>query len=260
MVAQTNRRSAFTWLAALAAAGLLSACGGGGDDSPSGTGGAAITEGAYGGTITGGSASAFQMLVLDSGEVWAMYGVQGASSFAVSGFVQGTINASNGSFTSSGMKDFGTTPATTATVSGTYTSAPAISGNWTAAGVTATFSGGPIAGSTYNYNTAAAVSSVAGAWNLTSIYGDSVALTIQSNGSFSADDGTGCIVSGSLSPRPGGKNVFNVSVTFGAGCNPPGATGSGIAVAYPLNNGQTQLVVGLVESSRTAGTAVFGVR
>lgn len=256
----------FAMLAAVAA--LAAGCGGGGGGSsasannppPSGT---AITEGAYSGNITGGTVPAFQMLVLDGGEVWAMYGTQSGSTFGVVGFVQGTLNVNTTAltFTSTNARDFGVSPSSAATVSGSYTSAPAISGSLTTSAGTVQFAGGPIAGSTYNYNTAPSLAAIAGTWTVFSTGGGSATLTIQSSGAYSADDGTGCIISGNLTPRPGGKNVFNVTTTYGSNCGTQsGATGGGIAVAYPLTNGQTQLVVGLIKNDRSLGIAVFGQR
>lgn len=262
----TKLRPIVTLFAAVAA--LSAGCGGGGSSAPTPPpppppSGTPITEGAYSGTVTGGTANAFEMLVLEGGEIWALYGIDSATGFNVGGFVQGTINANTTSlsFTSTGARDFGTNPSSAATVSGSYTSAPTISGSLTTAVGTVQFSGGPIAGSTYNYSATPSLSAISGTWNVFSSGGGSAALTIQASGAYSADDGTGCIISGNLTPRPSGKNVFNVTTTYGANCgSQSGATGGGVAVSYPLTNGRTQLVVGLVKSDRTLGTAVIGLR
>ena len=89
----------------------LASCGGGGSDSPAPSAGP-TAEGVYGGTLTGSTSSAFQLLVLENGEFWAMYGTQTASAFGVAGFIQGSGTSNNGSYTSSNTKDFGVNPAT----------------------------------------------------------------------------------------------------------------------------------------------------
>jgi hypothetical protein len=83
---------------------------------------------------------------------------------------------------------------------------------------------------------------------------------VASNGAFPASSG-GCSYTGTVAPRASGKNVFSVSMTFGAApCALAGQTATGMAVAYPLSNGQTQLVVAAVDASRSYGAAAFGTR
>ena len=51
-------------------------------------------------------------------------------------------------------------------------------------------------------------------------------------GAFTASSSLGCNFAGTVLPRPSGKNVFNVSLTFGpAPCALPGQAAAGIAVA-----------------------------
>jgi hypothetical protein len=64
-----------------------------------------------------------------------------------------------------------------------------------------------------------------------------------------------------VTPRASGKNVFNLELRFGpAPCELPGQNATGIAVAYPLASGQTQLLVTAVDGTRAYGAAAFGVR
>ena len=95
---------------ALAFTAALAACGGGGDDEAATSGSGATAEGVYGGTLTG-SSNAFQLLVLENGEFWALYGIPSASTFGVTGFLQGAGTSSNGTFTAASTKDFGFIPA-----------------------------------------------------------------------------------------------------------------------------------------------------
>jgi hypothetical protein len=220
-------------------------------------------EGVYGGTLTGSTSSAFEMLVLDTGEFWSLYGTQTSTNFVVAGFVQGTGNASNGSFASSNAKDFGFRPAVADTVNASYNkTAKTISGTVSSTVGTVSFSGGPIAGSLYNYDASASLSTVSGSWSTTSTTGETIALSVNSSGALAATSSLGCSFTGTVTPRPSGKNVFNVTLSFGpAPCALSGQTATGIAVAYPLpSGGLTQLIVGVTDSARTLGVAAFGTR
>lgn len=243
---------------------ILAGCGGGGSSSPPPppTPGPSA-EGVYGGTLTGSRSTAFQLLVLENGDFWSLYGTQTGSVFSIAGFVQGTGTSTNGSFTSSNGKDFGVFPAVAGTLSATYdATAKTISGNVTGTGTnTVTFSGGPIAGSLYNYNAAASLTTVAGSWSTTSLTGEGVALTVAASGAFTALSSLGCSFTGTFTPRASGKNVFDVSIVFGAApCGLPGQSASGIALAYPLTNGKTQLLAAATDSTRSRGAVVFGTR
>lgn len=248
--------------AAIAIVVALAGCGGGGGGDSGSAGGAGLrAEGVYGGALTGSTSSAFQMLVLENGEYWALYGTRTPSTFFVAGFVQGSGTSNNGNFTSSNARDFGFAPAVAGSVSATYTATPTITGTVSTAQGNVGFSGGAIAGSLYDYDTPASLSTVVGSWTLTQLNGEGMAMTIASNGSFSAVSTLGCSFSGTVVPRASGKNVFNVSLTFGAApCALPGTGASGIAVAYPISGGQTQLLVAVTEGSRTYGAAAYGTR
>ena len=244
----------------LVGAMALSGCGGG-DDSGSPSAGPSA-EGVYGGTLTDSTSNAFQLLVLENGDFWAVYATQASTLMEVAGFVQGSGTFSNGSFTSSNAKDFGFSPAVAATASARYdATAKTISGTLSSSARTVTFDGGPIAGSSYDYNAAASLTTLAGSWSTTSLTGETVALTISPAGAFTGTSSLGCSFGGTVAPRASGKNVFNVSLTFGAApCALPGQIATGIAVANTLSSGRTQLLVAVVDSTRTYGTAAFGSR
>jgi hypothetical protein len=246
-------------LGCIAIASVLVACGGGGDDAPSS---APTAEGVYGGTLTGSTSSAFQLLVLENGEFWAMYGTRTPNFFGVAGFIQGSGTSNNGSFASSNTKDFGFSPALAGTTSATYNAgAKTITGTVASGSGSVGFTGGPIQGSLYNYDAPASLNTVSGPWSTTSLTGETVVINIAGGGSFTASSSGGCAFSGSVVPRASGKNVFSVALTFGAApCVLPGQSASGIAVAYPLASGQTQLLVAVVNGGRTLGAAVFGTR
>jgi hypothetical protein len=238
----------------------LLGCGGGGDDDSPATGPTA--EGVYGGTLTGSPSRNFQLLVLENDEAWAIYGTQTSTSFLVAGFVQGVGASKSGSFTSSNARDFGFSPAASGTVNATYdAAAKTVSGLISGTAGNVTFNGGPVAGSLYDYNTPAQLSAAAGAWSLTALTGEDVSLNVSAAGALTAISEFGCRFTGTLTPRPSGKNVFNVALTFGASpCVLAGQPATGIAIIYPLASGRVQIVFAGFNSARTIGTAAFGTR
>ncbi|WP_426148278.1 hypothetical protein [Polaromonas sp. DSR2-3-2] len=254
-----------TTLALAISAVLLSACGGG-SDSPAPAPAPVVVgptaEGVYVGTSTGSKIPGFQMLILENGDLWTLYGTQTSTQFLVGGILQGTGTSSNGSFTSLDAKDFGGNPAIPGTFKATYDAiAKTISGTATANANTVTFNGGPSPGSLYNYTIAASLTNIAGSWVTTSTSGETVNVNIAAAGTFSAVGGSGCRFSGTVTPRASGKNVFDTKMTFGpAPCGLAGQTASGIAVSYPLATGKTQLILAQVDSTRTYGSAAFGTR
>ena len=247
-------------LSVLVACTALAGCGGGGDSSTPVVVGP-TAEGAYSGTTTGARNSDFSLLILENGDFWTLYGNRISGQFLVSAVIQGSGNSTNGSFTSSNVKDFGVMPALAGTLNATYNAtAKTISGTIAAGASTISFSGGP-ADALYNYNTAASLANIVGSWVTTSTSGETVNINIASAGTFSAAGSSGCNFSGTVKPRTSGKNVFETTMTFGpAPCGLPGQTASRIALSYPLVSGQTQLVLAQVDSTRAFGSAAFGTR
>lgn len=241
---------------------LLAGCGGGGgggSDDP--VAGPPLAEGQYGGTLTGSAYPSFQMLVLDGGEYWVTYGIQTSTDFLVAGFVQGSGTSSNGTFTSNNARDFGSAPSVAASLTATYTATPTLSGSLSNNSGSVSFSGAAIVGSTYNYGTAAVLSTVVGSWSLGTLSGETIALNIDSGGAFTATSSLGCSFTGTVAPRPSGKNVYNVSLTFaGSPCALPNTSATGIAIAYPTGSGQTQLLVAVKDAARAYGTLAYGTR
>lgn len=252
------KKSIFS-LAILAA---LAACGGGGSDPAPAPVVADRPEGLYGGTLTGSTSSDFLMLVLENGELWSLYGTQTGSTFGASGFVQGTMSVTGNSFSATDIRDYGFAPARMGTAAGTFSKAAGtITGNIVAGGQTVSFTGGPVAGSLYNYDSPAVLASASGPWTLSSLDGDTVFLNVQSNGNLTATTAFGCSFSGNVASRPSGKNVFDATITFGPSpCVLANETVSGIALAYPIGSGQSQLLVAMENGTRLFGNAAFGVR
>jgi hypothetical protein len=264
--AQTMKSILSTWrsmrtvfAAVTSASVLLAGCGGGGGGGEPVPVINAKAEGVYEGSLSGSSSTYFQMLVLENDEYWALYGRPVGGQFGVAGFIQGQGTSSNGQFASSSARDFGLSPPLAGTVAANY-SASNIGGTVATSAGAIGFSGVPIASTTYVYATPARPSDIAGVWSLGALDGSRVTLTIDASGAFTGSAG-GCLLSGTIRPRATGKNVFNVALGFGASpCASPNSSGAGVAISYPLTASSRQLIVVGVNPSRTAGTALFGVR
>lgn len=257
-------RTGKSLLSGFVVAGLLSACGGGGGDggSSTGTSGPSATpEGAYTGTTLSSSSSALRVLVLEDGQFWSLYGSEIGGTLFVAGLVQGQGTSSGSSFTSTSVKDFGVAPAVSATLSASFVPATSFSGTIGSAGSSIGFTTTVIPASTFNYNSPALISAVSGAWTLSTIDGDTIAASIGATGALTARSASGCNISGTITPRASGKNVFNVSLSFGASpCLLPGQQAAGIALYTAPTATLRQLVIAVVDPSRTYGTAAFGTR
>jgi len=257
---RTTLASATAFFAAL----TLSACGGGGSDNNSGpplTPPPAVNQGVYAGTTSNPSAPAFELLVLEDGAVWSIYGTQTPSAFLVQGFVQGQAGFNAGKVTSSNIRDHGVFPAAAGKLSGTYDATPSVSGQITYPSGTVSFTSSAIASSTYNYQSAAQLSDVAGSWSVNLTTGETASLTISNTGVVGGVSSLGCNFTGQVAPRASGKNVFNVSLTFSsAPCALPGQTATGVGLSYPTGSSQRQLIVLVQDTSRSAGVAAFGTR
>ena len=247
-------------LLSLVAASALAACGGGGD------GGGAATpfpvQGGWEGSATSGEV--VQAIVLEDGALWAISGPSSGSSFYPTDLFQGTLQATGGTLSSSNLRgyDFNTNGAISGTIAGSYvagtsmtlTATPAGSSTGIGVNVTAALT------ANYDYNQPALLAAIAGSWPGFFSSSESGTVAVQSNGNFSTTTSLGCQVTGTATPRASGKNVFNVSLTFGAApCNLPGGTGSGIAVV--TRSGTTsQLAVAVTTPDRAFGGAFFGRR
>jgi hypothetical protein len=77
---------------------------------------------------------------------------------------------------------------------------------------------------------------------------ETLSFGVSALGVVNGSGSSGCHYSGFVTPRPSGKNVYNVSLTFaGAPCILAGQQVSGVAVVYAIDLYTMQLVVGLVE-------------
>jgi hypothetical protein len=108
-------------------------------------------------------------------------------------------------------------------------------------GATTTFSGGPVPGSTYDYNAHADVGSVVGNWVLMDTKGQQVAVDIKPDGSVSGQER--CAFSGRIEPDPGGKNILRLRFTMPC-LDPQGLSAyDGFVLSFPMDSGTTQLLL-----------------
>lgn len=202
-----------TRIAAIAASTVLAACGGGGDGGSVGgsSGTTATAEGVWSGTLASGvSVSA---AILENGETWGVY----TSGSLIVGALYGNTTSSGTTLSGSGVAfDVVARSSSNGTFTGTFNPKSTIRISSSDGGV---FTG------TYDteYDQPAVLSNVAGSFNGQGVSGNStvqsIPLSIASNGTVTVPGTADCSAAGTLTPRPTGKNIFNVSVTFtGTNC------------------------------------------
>lgn len=272
------KRIAWMTLCLLAAVSLAS-CGGDGGDEVVGTPAGPSAEGYYAGSLAvtafpaqpgnptlPNTSTAFQMLVLENGQFWTIYGTPNGAALDVEGFAQGTGTSNGSLFIAGGVRNFANpppAPATSAVASTSYNaSAKSISGTITDSATTSTITSVPQGASAYNHATAASLNTLFGLWTVQGPANDVYALNVAADGSFTATPSVlpGCPFSGSFVPRAGGKNVFNVTVTNGVAlCTSPGLVSTGVALQVPAGAG-SQLTFATLSADRQLGAVVSGVR
>jgi hypothetical protein len=208
--------------AALGLTVLLAACGGGGDSSPA-PAPTTTAEGFWGGTASTGVSVA--LAILENGETWGVY----TSSGSIVGALYGNTTSSGTTLSGSG-KDFNIPSRTvsSASYSGTFTAKSTMNVTTSAGG---SFSG------IYDtaYDQPASLAAVTGTFSGVGVSGTSpvqaVSVAISPPGAITVPASLGCSAAGTATPRPSGKNIFNVTVTFtGSNCAlGNGASTSGVA-------------------------------
>jgi len=175
------------------------------------------------------------------------------------GVVQGTSTSTNGNFASSNGLDYflggGVTPVA---VAGSYRAKASLQGTLTpqAGGSVVTFT------STYEpaYETPASASLVQGVWRGRLVNGETYTLNVAATGAFTGASSLGCTYTGSITPRPGGRAVYNVTATFGGGaCLLGNQTINGIGVIAGTPS-TPQLYAAALNPSRSAGFVLISGR
>lgn len=220
-------------------------------------------EGAYEGSIAGGTFPAFRLYVLDSGEYWAFYGyIASAGNMNGGFFAQGQVSFGGSAFSSSDSRDFGFFPSRAASVSGELNpTTREFSASSNVAGASTTWTGLSLSRVIYDYAVPASLESIAGAWGIQFNTGDRAVITVDAGGAFQSVSVAGCSMSGRLTPAPNGRNFFRLTVTFGgAPCLLAGQTTSGIAVRHTLSNGTPGIEFAVMTADRRGGAAGWGSR
>jgi hypothetical protein len=213
-------------------------------------------EGFFTGTITGSPiANQFTGLILETGDIWMVFATGSSSSvFSAVGFAQGAGSSSSGTYTSSNLKEFVNGATASAQLTATYMPNVSIQGTINEGAQSFTFGG---TSSTTFYNEAATLPAIAGGWSVHLLSGTTSAITVAADGTFTPNTSVSqnaCTYSGKFTPRASGKNVFDLTVTWGAApCAQPGGQASGIAVVYPTVNGGTQLIFAGVDATHSFG-------
>ena len=209
-------------LVAMGLSVVLAACGGGGDSAPV-SAPPVTAEGFWEGPASTGVSVA--LAVLENGETWGVY----TSSGSIIGALYGNTTFVGTTLSGSG-KDFNIPSRTvgSGTYSGTFVNKSSIN---VATSAGSTFSG------IYRtaYDQPASLAAVAGTYSGTGVSGTSpvqtVSVAISSSGSITVPASLGCSAAGTATPRPSGKNIFDVTVTFtGSSCAlGNGASTTGVA-------------------------------
>lgn len=262
-MALTHRRllSCFSVATALA---LLSACGGGGGGSGDNVApnSAARAQGGYEGTLSGSTSSEFQLLLLEDGTYYAIFGTPNLGGvLEIEGFAQGSGTETSTTFVSSNGRDFGDDPPSSFNLDANYVADDSIDGRLTASGSEpVTFTGEPVSTVQYDYDVAALISDVVGTWDV--LLGGTLesTLTILADGTYTGADVDGCNYSGTVAPRASGKNVFNVTYLEGpAPCVSPGLSVTGVAIVTEPTPDSRQLTVVGTNADRSEAFLAIGV-
>lgn len=235
----------------LVVVGVLTACGGGGG----GGGGAANADpqGFWTGSTTSSVGSTVHVVVLDTGETWGVY----SSGSTITGALYANATASGNTATITGSNfNFLTNSGLRGTLTGPIAAKSSMS----------LTDGGSVTYSlTYSstYETAASSAGVAGTWSYVGrSRGYSLIpanITIDPSGNFTLSQ-TNCATSGSIVPRTGGKNVYNITLTaVGSGCAAGQSTLTGVTY---LDTSVTpnKFIALALNSNKDDGVVVIGTK
>ena len=238
-------KNTFKLLLVTASVALLTACGGGGGSTAN-----ADPQGFWAGPASTGYN--VNIAVLESGETWGVY----SSGSTIYGALYGTATTSGNTVSISGT-DFNF--ATNSSSSGNLTGPIAAKSSMSLTGSRVTV---PL---TYqsSYDTAATSAAVTGTWSFIGRSGLYTlvpgTITINNVGAFTLSQ-TGCVTTGSVVPRSGGKNVYNLTLSAtGANCVAGQSTMSGIIYLDTTVTPNKFLSLALTPS-KTDGVIVIGTK
>lgn len=195
-------KSAKLVLAATAVAALV-ACGGGGSGGSSPVVTNADAQGYWTGVSNGGYT--VNVAVLENGESWGIYSLGST----IYGALYGTSSVSGSTFTVTGTEfDFLANRAVPGSLTGPVVAKSTLSLSNANGSVPLKY--------VASYDTPATAAAIAGTWSFTGRSGSytliPATITISNAGTFTLAQ-TGCTSSGTVVPRPGGKNIYNITLT-----------------------------------------------
>lgn len=239
----------------------LTACGGGGSDTPPAN--TTTAEGAYSGTLTGGTtgSNATTLIVTETGDFYALNGTRTNDVLYVSGLVTGKGTSANGAFSAAAKSYYLDTLPSTVNIAANYVQGTSMSGTVTGSTSSGTFSATTAEVLPYVYSQAANISEAVGNWPATGLLGQTGTVTVTADGKITSNQ-AGCISTGTFTAASGSRNYFKVSITVGPSpCALPGVVINGIAVVSPVENSNLkQLIFAGTTADGSAATVAFGTR
>jgi hypothetical protein len=220
------------------------------------------------GVFAGTSNSGFDvvMVQLDDGSVFGIEGHTVNSVFTSSGLLRAAGNYAKGVFVQVQPANLypyygGAEPGS---LSGSYTSGGAFNWSFATSFGTTQWITTKLPSQTYDYDHAATLVDLSGSWSGRAFTEEgSTTLVVSSSGEMSGVNMYGCRFSGMAMPRPGGKNVFNISIAFANApsvCDNPGDTATGIGVILQVSDTVRQFVFGVSVDRGSEGLVWPGVR
>lgn len=235
------------FLLAATSVATLVACGGGGDDGGIAN---ADPQGYWIGLASTGYT--VNTAVLENGETWGVY----SSGSTIYGALYGTTKTTGNNVSISGTDfNFLTSSSSTGNLTGSIAPKSTMSLSGSGVSVPLTYQA--------SYDTAATSAAVTGTWSFVGRSGMYTlvpgSITIDGSGAFTLSQ-TGCVTTGSMVPRAGGKNVYNLTfAATGVNCVVGQSTMSGIAYIDTTVTPNKFLSLALTPS-KTDGVVVIGTK
>lgn len=226
---------------------ILAACGGGGSSSPVAS---ADPQGFWSGLASTGYT--VNAVVLENGETWGVF----SSGSTIYGANYGAASTNGNNISIVGTEfNFLTNRSVSGTLTGPFVAKSTMT--LTGSGVSV-----PLAYQA-TYDTPATSAAITGTWSFIGRSGLYTLVpgrvTIDSAGSFTLVQ-TGCTTTGSVTPRPGGKNVYNVTL-LGSGVNCVAGQSTMSGVLYIDRSVTPNKFISLaLTPSKTDGVVVIGTK
>ena len=201
-------------------------------------------QGVYVGTAqnTGGSNPYSEAIILPDDRLYAVYGNIINNMFVIDGFLVGQGTSNHGQYAVTDVRDYQWNgDLVHGSFSASYVPGQSISGTFKESGVSMPFTASVPPKATFVFDQPALLTDLAQPWtSFIDLFGNYTTPTFESDGTVSGGilvhgTGTYCDYSGRLTPDSGGKNFFQVTVTFTSHpdvprCSLEGQTAIGAAI------------------------------